>query len=165
MNNLRWRGVGWWGGNRKPQFGQTLTRGDTSRYANLCEELSDHRERAISAWGLKGLVNTGGASTLGLKRILRRRDCKRTKKGVKTTPGPVERLEWSHLAIHTSSSGSAPPANTKTMAQSTGIDQRRRAKPSECAGVKALIHADIIWFLFIFCFLQPQFNKEWPKHF
>lgn len=155
-------GVG--GGQETTIWPNTDTR-DTSRYANLCEELSDHRERAISAWGLKGLVNTGGASTLGFKRIWRSRDCNRTKKGVKTTPGPVERLEWSHLAIHTSSSGSAPLANMKTMAQSTGIDQRRRSKPSECAGVKALIHADIIWFLFIFCFLQPQFNKEWLKHF
>lgn len=68
---------------------------------------------------------------------------------------PLRGPEWSHLAIHTGSSGSAPLANMKTIAQSTGIDQRRRSKPSECAGVKVLIHADadIIWFLFIFCFM------------
>lgn len=63
---------------------------------------------------------------------------------------PLRGPECSHLAIHTSSSGSTPLANTKTIAQSTGIDQRLRSKP-----VKVLIHADadIIWFLFIFCFM------------
>lgn len=64
---------------------------DTSRYVNLCEELSDHRERAISVLGTGGFRKHRRCIHIGLKRILRSRDWNRTKKCVKTTPGPVER--------------------------------------------------------------------------
>lgn len=71
-------------------------------------------------------------------------------------------LKWSHLAIHTSSSGSAPFVNMKTITQSTTIDHRLRSKPSDCASVYVLIHADadIILSLFIFGLIWLQFHKE-----
>lgn len=48
---------------------------------------------------------------------------------------PVRGLEWSHLAIHTGSLGSAPFVNMKTITQSTTIDHGLRSKLSDCASV------------------------------
>lgn len=62
------------GGEKKETIWPNTDTRDTSRYVNLCKELSDGWERAISVWGSEGFSKHRRWMHIGLKRILRSRD-------------------------------------------------------------------------------------------